>query len=58
MPRPTIFFDINENLLDLAPLRAAIGASMGGRDDLLDLWFTTLLRQSLVVTVTDRFRDF
>jgi len=58
MPRPTIFFDINETLLDLAPLRAAIGAAMGGRDDLLALWFTTLLHQSLVATVTDRFRDF
>jgi len=58
MPRPTIFFDINETLLDLAPLREAIGGAMGGRDDLLALWFTTLLHQSLVATVTDRFRDF
>jgi 2-haloacid dehalogenase len=58
MSRSTIFFDINETLLDLAPLRAAIGTALGGRNDLLDLWFTTLLHHSLVATVTDRFRDF
>jgi len=58
MQRTTVFFDINETLLDLAPLREAISKAVGGRNDLLALWFTTLLHQSLVATVTDRFRDF
>ncbi|WP_376877415.1 haloacid dehalogenase type II [Albirhodobacter sp. R86504] len=53
-----IFFDVNETTLDLAPLKASIGAALGGREDLLPLWFTTLLQYSLVDTLTQTYRDF
>lgn len=53
-----IFFDVNETLLDLAPLRASVGDALGGRPELAPLWFTTLLQYSLVATVADRYRNF
>lgn len=54
----TIIFDVNETLLDLAPLRASVGDALGGRPDLLPLWFTTMLHYSLVDTLNDDYRDF
>jgi 2-haloacid dehalogenase len=53
-----IFFDVNETLLDLAPLRESVGQALGGRPELAPLWFTTLLHYSLVATVADRYRNF
>ncbi|WP_236621966.1 hypothetical protein [Novipirellula maiorica] len=32
-----IVFDVNETLLDLAPLKASVGKTLGGREDLLPL---------------------
>lgn len=59
MKRPkAIFFDVNETLLDLAPLKKSVGAALGGRDDLLPQWFTTVLHYSLVDTLTNNYRDF
>ena len=59
MTKPkVIFFDVNETLLDLAPLKASVGAALGGREDLLPLWFTTMLHYSLVDTLTDDYRPF
>jgi 2-haloacid dehalogenase len=59
MTKPkVIFFDVNETLLDLAPLKTSVGAALGGREDLLPLWFTTLLHYSLVDTLNDDYRDF
>lgn len=58
MTLKAVFFDINETTLDLAPLRASVGAALGGREDLLSLWFTTLLHYSLVDTLTDNYHDF
>jgi 2-haloacid dehalogenase len=59
MKKPkAIFFDVNETLLDLAPLKKSVGAALGGREDLLPLWFTTMLHYSLVDTMTDNYRDF
>ncbi len=58
-PRPdTLIFDVNETLLDLQPLQASVGAALGGRDDLLPLWFTTMLHYSLVDSLTGNYRDF
>ncbi|MEP4379789.1 MAG: haloacid dehalogenase type II [Alphaproteobacteria bacterium] len=54
----TIFFDINETLLDLEPVKASVSQALGGRSDLLPLWFSTLLHYSLVDTMTDHYRDF
>ncbi|MBH3423974.1 MULTISPECIES: haloacid dehalogenase type II [Pseudomonas] len=53
-----IFLDINETLLDLEPMRASVGQALGGRPELLGLWFSTLLHYSLVETSTEQYHDF
>lgn len=59
MTRPeVIFFDVNETLLDLEPVKAAVARALGGRSEWVPLWFTTMLQYSLVTTVADRYRDF
>lgn len=59
MPRPKIIvFDVNETLLDLAPLKTSIGHVLGGREDLLPLWFSTMLHYSLVETVSGNYHSF
>lgn len=59
MPAPkVIIFDVNETLLDLATLRTSVGIALGGREDLLSLWFSTMLHYSLVDTLTDEYHDF
>ncbi len=55
--RPQVLlFDVNETLLDLAPVKQSIN------DLLLDessatLWFSTMLHHSLVMTVSGRYTD-
>jgi 2-haloacid dehalogenase len=59
MARPEmIFFDVNETLLDLTPLKESVGKTLGGRPELAPLWFTTLLQYSLVATVAGRYNNF
>ena len=59
MPKPTvIIFDVNETLLDLAPLKESVGKALGGREDLLPLWFSTMLHYSLVETLTGEYHSF
>ena len=59
LPTPkVIIFDVNETLLDLAPLRTAVGRALNGRADLLSLWFSTMLHYSLVHTLTNDYHDF
>ena len=53
-----IFLDVNETLLDLGPLKESVGAALGGKKELLKLWFTTMLQYSLVNTVADRYEHF
>lgn len=53
-----IFLDVNETLLDLGPLKDSVGAALGGKKELLSLWFTTMLQYSLVNTVADRYEHF
>ena len=53
-----IFLDVNETLLDLAPLKDSVGAALNGKKELLSLWFTTMLQYSLVNTVADRYEHF
>ncbi|WP_218943580.1 hypothetical protein [Exilibacterium tricleocarpae] len=53
-----IIFDVNETLLDLAPLRRVVGETIDGREDLLPLWFSTMLHYSLVDTLTNNYQDF
>lgn len=53
-----IIFDVNETLLDLGPLKKAVGSTLGEREDLLPLWFSTMLHYSLVDTLTGEYNDF
>lgn len=57
--RPQVlFFDVNETLLDLEAMKESVAATLGGRADLLPLWFTTMLQYSLVATVGEQYDDF
>lgn len=59
MPTPKVpIFDVNETLLDLAPLKTSIGKSLAGREDLLPLWFSTMLHYSLVETLSGEYHSF
>ncbi|MCP9237835.1 haloacid dehalogenase type II [Lewinella sp. JB7] len=53
-----IFFDVNETLLDLQPVKKSVARALGGREELVSVWFTTLLQYSLVATVGDHYTDF
>jgi 2-haloacid dehalogenase len=60
-PLPTprlIFFDVNETLLDLQPLKDSVSKALKGQKELVPLWFTTMLQYSLVATVGDRYSNF
>lgn len=59
LTRPKVlFFDVNETLLDLTAMKKSVGAALGGRGDLLPLWFTTMLQYSLVTTVGRKYEAF
>lgn len=59
LKRPAcLFFDVNETLLDLQAMKHNVAEALGGRGDLLPLWFTTMLQYSLVSTVGDKYDDF
>ena len=59
LTRPKIlFFDVNESLLDLGGLKKSVGMALDGREDLMSLWFTTMLQYSLVMTSSRQFSDF
>lgn len=59
MDKPkVIFFDVNETLLDLQGMQSSVSEALGGREDLMQLWFSTMLHHSLVDTVTERYHDF
>lgn len=53
-----IIFDVNETLLDLENMRKSVGTALNGRDDLLPLWFSTMLHHSLVVSGTGDYQTF
>jgi len=58
-PRPkVIFFDVNETLLDLKPLKESVTQVLDGRDGLVGLWFSTMLHYSLVDTLTGKYHPF
>lgn len=57
--RPKIlFFDVNETLLDLTIMKESVGKALNGKEELLPLWFTTMLQNSLVETVGNHYEDF
>ena len=53
-----IFFDVNETLLDLGQMRESVSKALDGREELLPIWFSTMLHYSLVDTVTGRYHGF
>lgn len=57
--RPKVlFFDVNETLLDLSPMKKQISEALDGKEDLLSLWFTTMLQYSLVITAGRQYEQF
>ena len=57
--RPQVLFlDVNETTLDLNVLKKSVGESLNGKEELLPLWFSTMLHHSLVSTAGDRYADF
>ncbi|MDO7138581.1 haloacid dehalogenase type II [Algibacter lectus] len=53
-----LFFDVNETLLDLTKMKRLVGDALGGNEDLLPLWFTTMLQYSLVVSASGQYKPF
>lgn len=53
-----LFFDVNETMLDLSPLKRSVTKVLGGDEGMVSLWFTTMLHYSLVTTVNEHFADF
>ncbi len=59
MKTPSVlFFDVNETLLELTALKKSITTVLNGREELVPLWFSTLLHYSLVENVTGDYKDF
>ena len=59
MPKPkVIIFDVNETLLDLAPMKTSIAKALGGREEMVPLWFSTMLHYSLVETLSGNYHSF
>ena len=57
--RPKVlFFDVNETLLDLAPMKEKIGKVLNGKEDLLSLWFSNMLHYSLVTSASGKYEGF
>lgn len=57
--RPAVlFFDVNETLLDMQPVKTSIANALGQKPELVALWFSHLLHYSLVTTVSQQFHDF
>ena len=56
--RPLVlFFDVNETLLDMEPLKVSIDNVLLEKGS-SKLWFTTLLQYSLVLTVSGKYEPF
>ncbi|MFC7290260.1 haloacid dehalogenase type II [Hirschia litorea] len=58
MSPKVIFFDVNETLLDLDAMKSSVSQALGGREDLMALWFSTMLHHSLVDTSTGQYHGF
>lgn len=54
---PVLLFDVNETLLDLAPIRKSVNEILLD-DNGANLWFSMMLHHSLVMTVSDQHADF
>ncbi|MGK3143634.1 haloacid dehalogenase type II [Pantoea sp. C2G6] len=56
--RGTLFFDVNETLLDTAVLNQAVAQRLGDRPERAEAWFTSVLHHSLVESVSGSWHNF
>ena len=56
-PYRATLFDVNETLLDMSPLKQAVGKAFG-QPEAFRQWFELLLQYSLVDTVSGQYHDF
>jgi len=54
----TLFFDVNETLLDTEELNKVVAQRLGDRPERAEAWFTSLLHHSLVESVTGSWHSF
>jgi len=54
----TLFFDVNETLLDTTELNRVVAQRLGYRPERAEAWFTSLLHHSLVESVTGSWHNF
>ncbi|MFW0699725.1 HAD family hydrolase [Pantoea sp. R13S299] len=54
----TLFFDVNETLLDTTELNRVVAQRLGDRPERAEAWFTSLLHHSLVESVTSSWHSF
>lgn len=54
----TLFFDVNETLLDTTELNRSVAQQLGDRPERAEAWFTSLLHHSLVESVTGNWNTF
>ncbi|WP_422882739.1 haloacid dehalogenase type II [Pantoea agglomerans] len=54
----TLFFDVNETLLDTTELNRSVAQRLGDRPERAEAWFTSLLYHSLVESVTGNWNTF
>ncbi|RYE72844.1 MAG: haloacid dehalogenase type II [Oxalobacteraceae bacterium] len=52
-----LFFDVNETLLDMTGVKARVGNVLSD-SKAAELWFTTTLQYSLVMSVSDQYAEF
>ncbi|KKB02754.1 haloacid dehalogenase type II [Pantoea anthophila] len=54
----TLFFDVNETLLDTTELNQVVAQRLGNRPERAEAWFTSVLHHSLVESVTGSWHSF
>ncbi|AZT39693.1 haloacid dehalogenase type II (plasmid) [Salmonella enterica subsp. enterica serovar Karamoja] len=54
----TLYFDVNETLLDIAPLKQFIMTKLSAPAEVADAWFTSLLHHSLVDATSGHWHPF
>lgn len=54
----TLFFDVNETLLDTTELNQVVAQRLGNRPERAEAWFTSVLHHSLVESVTGNWHSF
>lgn len=58
MKPAVLFFDVNESLLDLKAMYPAVQRALQGQEQLVPLWFSTMLHYSLVHTLGNHYKPF